>query len=125
MIVYPELWGIPVEPADDGFVTPTQRLGRPVGVELDPGDMLVFNAHHVHSSEVNITDETRFVLTTRLSVDHLRFGRGRAWHPYRNLSWADSPLLGWFATLRSMLSIAHVRRRAFRLRRLLLKIRRR
>jgi hypothetical protein len=125
MLVYPELWGIPIEPADDGFVTSTQRLGAPIGVALDPGDILVFNAHHVHSSEVNVTDETRVVLTARLAVDHLRFGRGSFWHPYRNLAWADSPHLTRFATLRSRLSIAHVRQQALRLRRALRRTRRR
>lgn len=45
-----------------------QRLGRPVNFDMEPGDLLFFHGELVHSSELNVTDETRFVITTRFSL---------------------------------------------------------
>lgn len=45
-----------------------QSLGKPVNFDMSPGDMLFFHGEMVHASELNRTDETRFVLTTRFSL---------------------------------------------------------
>jgi len=43
-------------------------LGKPVNFDMDPGDLLFFHGEMVHSSELNRTDQTRYVLTTRFSL---------------------------------------------------------
>jgi len=53
-----------------------QKLGIPVNFNMDPGDMLLFHGETVHSSELNQTQDTRFVLTTRFSLVPPVFKKG-------------------------------------------------
>jgi hypothetical protein len=114
MVVYPDAWDRPV-----ARVTPTvpspQRFGEPTVAELEPGDALVFRGEHLHASEINVTDETRYVLTVRFTASTPRYGEGLYWKPYTDLRLAGSALAP-LATLRSRLSAAWVRQRAHEVR---------
>ena len=57
--------------------------------ELDAGDVLLFRGEHLHSSELNVTDETRYVLTVRFAPSRPRVPELGRWHP-----WYDSRLVG-------------------------------
>ncbi|MFD3658822.1 phytanoyl-CoA dioxygenase family protein [Streptomyces sp. NPDC058620] len=107
LLVYPELYRAPVRRA--GYeVAPDQHLGTPVRFTLDPGDILLFSGDHVHASETNTTDETRFVLTRRISVAAPKYSpEGTGWVPYDDprLRGALSPL----ASLRSRTTAAYAR----------------
>jgi len=45
-----------------------QAVGLPLNIELERGDALVFHAEKLHASELNRTDQTRAVLSLRVSV---------------------------------------------------------
>ncbi|WP_331766456.1 phytanoyl-CoA dioxygenase family protein [Embleya sp. NBC_00896] len=82
LLVYPDLYRRPVRRVGYGLA-PDQELGAPVRFTLDAGDILVFSGDHVHASETNTTDETRWVLTKRVSIGAPRFNpKGSGWVPY-------------------------------------------
>jgi ectoine hydroxylase-related dioxygenase (phytanoyl-CoA dioxygenase family) len=99
--------------------TPTlpapQHFGEPAVAELEPGDALVFRGEHLHASEINVTDETRYVLTVRFTPATPRYGEGILWRPYTDLRLAGSALAP-LATLRSRLCAAWLRQRVYRTR---------
>jgi hypothetical protein len=114
MVVYPGVWGRPVARTTPTLPAP-QHFGAPAVAELEPGDALVFRGEHLHASEINVTDETRYVLTVRFTASAPRYGEGFLWRPYTDLRLAGSALAP-LATLRSRLSAAWLRQRVFRTR---------
>lgn len=78
---HPDVYGkrLPCTPA--GRIRSDQWLGRGVGHALAPGDALVFHGEHLHSSVLNRTDETRHVVSFRLTLDRPRFLEAS---PYRH-----------------------------------------
>lgn len=82
MSIFPEFYGhhLPFTQADGG-IRPDQYLGRPVTMDLDPGDALIFETIHVHGSTINQTDQTRFVISFRLTTDVPEF-RSKPWYNY-------------------------------------------
>jgi nitrite reductase/ring-hydroxylating ferredoxin subunit len=56
-------------PKDGLHVRRDQYLGEPVRVACDAGDLVVFHNRHAHGSVLNITQATRFTITTRLCVE--------------------------------------------------------
>jgi polysaccharide pyruvyl transferase WcaK-like protein/nitrite reductase/ring-hydroxylating ferredoxin subunit len=82
MTVYPEFYGhfMPFIP-EDGNIRQDQYLGRPVTMALDPGDAWIFETQHVHGSTINQTNDTRFVISFRLTHDVPRF-REKKWYNY-------------------------------------------
>ncbi|MED7948826.1 phytanoyl-CoA dioxygenase family protein [Streptomyces sp. BE20] len=84
LLIYPDLYRAPVRRT--GFrLAADQDRGIPVRVSLDPGDILVFAGDHVHGSETNTTDETRYIITKRISVGAPRFNpQGSGWIPYHD-----------------------------------------
>jgi hypothetical protein len=93
----------------DSLASPDVPVGPPLHFELAPGDILLFAGDHLHASEPNTTDQTRYVLTKRLSLGAPRYHpRGSGWVPYydtRLLGTALQPL----AALRSRLSAGYAR----------------
>ncbi|HEX2093832.1 MAG TPA: phytanoyl-CoA dioxygenase family protein [Longimicrobiaceae bacterium] len=77
VLVYPDVWRQPMERAGQ-TVAPGQPLGVPVSFEMAPGDVLFFSGEHVHSSEINVTTKTRFVMSFRLTIRPPRPGEGRS-----------------------------------------------
>jgi Phytanoyl-CoA dioxygenase (PhyH) len=107
MIVYPDAREL--EPKRHKTqMDPSEPLGVPMSFSLDPGDIIVFHGDHLHSSEVNITDETRFVLTTRFSVGPPRYQNGIGWIPYYDMRWLDSGV-PWLASAASRLNASYLR----------------
>jgi ectoine hydroxylase-related dioxygenase (phytanoyl-CoA dioxygenase family) len=86
-----------------------EPVGEPMRFDMEPGDILLFAGDHLHSSEPNTTDETRYVLTKRLSLGAPRYNpRGSGWVPYydtRLFGTALQPL----ASLRSRASAGYAR----------------
>jgi nitrite reductase/ring-hydroxylating ferredoxin subunit len=68
MLIYPEVWGKNL-PIENGEVRHDQYLGKPVALDMDPGDILIFHSNHMHASRINSTDDTRIVLTNRICLD--------------------------------------------------------
>lgn len=108
LLIHPDRYRRPVR--RDGFhVDPGEDLGTPVRVSLDPGDILVFAGDHVHGSETNTTDETRYVLTKRISVGAPRYDpRAGGWISYHDPRLLHGPLPA-LASLRSRATLAYGR----------------
>jgi ectoine hydroxylase-related dioxygenase (phytanoyl-CoA dioxygenase family) len=107
MLVYPEAWG--KEPGHNGTtINRSAQLGVPYNFDLGPGDILVFSGEQLHSSEINITDETRFVLTARFTVGRPQYSRGVGWIPYYDTRLLGGPMRP-FASSASRLTTAYLR----------------
>jgi len=74
--LYPETWGKYIEHNGNFQMPRDQYLGPSLNFELDPGDLLFFHGEFVHASELNVTDETRYVITTRFSTEPPIFKEG-------------------------------------------------
>lgn len=73
MLVYPDVLGKRL-PADfTGRIRRDQMLGRPVNFGLDPGDGVIFAGNHLHGSELNVTGETRCVISLRMTLERPDF----------------------------------------------------
>ncbi|MGK5733912.1 phytanoyl-CoA dioxygenase family protein [Streptomyces sp. URMC 124] len=84
LLFYPEAYRRPLR-HDGHTLVPGQRTGAPVDVELEPGDILLFAGDHLHASQPNSTDQTRFVITKRLCVGPPRYpSRATGWVPYED-----------------------------------------
>ena len=112
MLFYPDLWDrtIPHDGYEQrGFrIARQMRLGRPLNVRLDPGDMLLFSGEHLHSSELNRTDATRYVLSFRMSLSPPRYGEGNRWVAYNDLRMTPKPW-AWMRGWRCRLTKTYVR----------------
>ncbi|MGH8883608.1 MAG: phytanoyl-CoA dioxygenase family protein [Egibacteraceae bacterium] len=108
LLIYPDAYGQQVQRHGDS-IDPDAPVGAPINFEMEPGDVLVFASDHLHASESNVTDETRYVLTKRLSLGAPRYSpQGDSWVPYydtRLLGTALEPL----ASLRSRASSGYAR----------------
>ncbi len=81
VILYPELFGLalPFDPRSM-YVSPGVSLPRPVKPALSPGQLLVFNPEILHGTQVNISDSTRVVVSTRLNPGVPRFDPHAPFH---------------------------------------------
>ena len=68
MLIFPDVWGKNL-PLENGEIRPDQHLGRPITLDMNPGDILIFHSNHMHASRINSTNETRVVLTNRICLD--------------------------------------------------------
>lgn len=103
---------------EKGSVTDDVALTEPVAFNLDPGDCVLFHTDHLHGSELNRTQETRFVISFRVTLDKPHFPREHH-HSYRYSGLASGPFRA-LATLPSILQpsfarsgIRRVRKRLF------------
>lgn len=81
VILYPEMFGNPVEyDPVSMYIQAGNQLTRPVKHAMKPGQLLVFNPELLHGTQVNISDETRVALTTRLNPDTPRFNTSASFH---------------------------------------------
>ncbi|GAA5178643.1 hypothetical protein GCM10023322_06290 [Rugosimonospora acidiphila] len=88
---------------------PGQPVGLPRCIALDPGDVLLFHGDHVHSTEINLTDRTRFVVSTRITVGPPAYRReGTGWVPYHDLRLLQTPMRR-ISSLRSRLTRSGMR----------------
>lgn len=67
-------------------------LRAPLNFDLEPGDTLVFHANHLHASELNRTDETRYVISFRMVFSKPNFPEGHH-HEYIHSGWAGGGAL--------------------------------
>lgn len=109
MLIYPLKWGHDVPHEDyekNGFrVDASLRPGPAMDFRLRPGDILMFSGEHLHSSEINRIDKTRFVISFRFTLSPPRYGEGNRWVVYRDTRFLDTPLQ-FLAGLRSGFSTA-------------------
>lgn len=68
MSLYTDCWGKTL-PMGEDHVASDQYLGRPVNVHCEPGDIILFHSHLMHSSVLNSSDESRIALTNRFVTE--------------------------------------------------------
>lgn len=72
MSLYPDVYKRQVLRTAKGSIEHHQRLGRRVNFSLEPDDALIFHGAHLHSSELNRTAQTRYVVSFRLTLSRPR-----------------------------------------------------
>ncbi len=108
LLFYPQQWRKEIPPtASIRYVDRNYPVGKPLRFALQPGDALLFSGEHLHSSELNTTDETRCALTMRFSLtlpQGTYFNQWRSWYDSRWVSHRWKLLAIW----RSFFSYAHL-----------------
>ena len=93
LTVFPHDYGRQLAFQPNGELEDGQRLSPPLTFDLAPGDAVVFHGDHVHGSELNRLEETRYVVSFRMTLDKPRFHDGH-YHHYRHSGMAMG---GWGA----------------------------
>jgi len=71
--IYPQVYGKRLPCTKDGKILPNQSFGGAISFDLQPGDAIIFHGEHLHSSEINSTDLTRYVISMRMTLDKPEF----------------------------------------------------
>jgi nitrite reductase/ring-hydroxylating ferredoxin subunit len=90
VILYPDMWGRPMnfDPVSM-YIAPGYPLTKPLKIAFRPGQLLVFNPEMLHATQVNVSDETRVALTTRVNPKTPRFAPQAPFHRELWLSSTD------------------------------------
>ncbi|MDJ0951776.1 MAG: Rieske 2Fe-2S domain-containing protein [Alphaproteobacteria bacterium] len=91
MIIYPDMWRLRI-PFAGIHMAKDQPVGRVMNFSLEPGDILLFNGEHLHSTELNVTDETRYVIGTRVTLDQPKYHAEPPWVPYYQAASLEGPV---------------------------------
>jgi len=89
LIIYPDPGQNYLDHDGSRCMPKAQSLGRSISFDLEPGDIIFFHGETLHSSELNVTSETRYVVTNRFTLNRPRFTEHEQWQV-----WYDSALLG-------------------------------
>jgi nitrite reductase/ring-hydroxylating ferredoxin subunit len=81
VILYPQMFGfdLPFDPKTM-YIKAGIQLPKPQKIAPPPGELLVFNPEILHGTQVNISDSTRVVITTRLNPVTPRFNTKAPFH---------------------------------------------
>jgi len=81
IILYPDLFGqeLPFDPKNM-YIAPGIQLPKPLKMVPRPGELFVFNPEILHGTQVNISDSTRVVVSTRLNPETPRFDANAPFH---------------------------------------------
>ena len=90
-----------------GNIARDERLTEPLTFDLEPGDFVLFHTDQLHGSALNYTDETRFVISYRITFDRPHFPNGH-YHSYCHSGLASGPLRA-AATLPALMQPSYVR----------------
>ncbi|WP_171102158.1 Rieske 2Fe-2S domain-containing protein [Ruegeria sp. HKCCD7255] len=104
LTIYPDDYVGEYKFETSGNISDGEKLHKTWTFDLHPGDVVIFHTDHVHGSELNRTNETRFAISCRLSVDRPVFPQLHH-HNYVYSGWSGSgalnPLAEWPAKLQS------------------------
>jgi nitrite reductase/ring-hydroxylating ferredoxin subunit len=76
---------------EDGYVHREAKLHKPLSFDLAPGDAVLFRSNHLHGSELNRTDRTRYVVSFRVTFGKPHYPHGH-YHHYLHGGLASGPL---------------------------------
>ena len=81
VILYPGMFGqeVKFDPVSM-YLAEGQATTRPLKYAMDPGQLLVLNPEMLHGTQVNISDQTRVALTTRINPHKPRFAKEAPFH---------------------------------------------
>lgn len=79
--VYPDTWGRYEDHDGKQLMPKDVNLGPSVNFNVEPGGALLFPGELIHASELNITEDTRFVMTARFSTEapEFKYGNNNPW----------------------------------------------
>lgn len=66
--IYNDVWGSDLK-CHNGYIAKDQYIGTPITIDCDPGDIVIFHSRHMHSSVLNSSEFTRYVMTSRLLLE--------------------------------------------------------
>ena len=90
MNMYPSLFGEPLKFSPVSmYLDAGQPLPKPIKTPLQDGELLVFNPEILHSTQLNIADKTRFVITLRLNPAEPKFDTSAVWNFADWYRWRD------------------------------------
>jgi nitrite reductase/ring-hydroxylating ferredoxin subunit len=90
MNMYPSLFGEHLKFSSVSmYLDSGQPLPKPIKTPLREGELLVFNPEILHSTQLNISDKTRFVITLRLNPAEPKFDTGAVWNFADWYRWSD------------------------------------
>ena len=115
LTIYPEDYEGEYKFQPSGDIADGQKLHKAISFDLHPGDVVMFHTDHVHGSELNRTNETRFAISCRLSIDKPHFPNLH-YHHYVNANWHKSAALRPLAELPAMFQPSFVNSLATRAR---------
>ena len=92
---------------DSGDIADGEKLHRPTTFDLEPGDCVMFHTDQVHGSELNRINETRFVISFRMSFGKPIFPN-RHYHKYVNANMVGTPF-GFMASVPAAMQASYVR----------------
>lgn len=101
----------------DGYIEAGSKLHQPMNFDLQPGDAVLFHSNHLHGSELNQTDRTRYVVSFRITFGKPRYPHGH-YHHYMHGRMAAGPFR-WLAGVPQNLQLSFF---AFQLRRIRYKL---
>lgn len=90
--IFPDAYDKELPHTRKGEITREVAPGAPITFDLAPGDALLFHGDQLHGTELNWTDETRHVVSFRLTLERPHF-RDLQYHHYAWSAWKGSPLL--------------------------------
>ena len=70
------------------YLNPDIKPPNITKIDLDEGELLLFNSEQLHATRLNTSDQTRFVITTRVIQDQPIFNKSINHHHY--LKWMSS-----------------------------------
>ena len=92
MVIYPESLNKDIERRGVEALT-NGSFGKPEFFPMKAGSLLLFNANHIHTTELNTTDKTRVSLTLRVSLDKPTFLSTEGKNPiYYDSRFVNTPL---------------------------------
>ena len=100
---------------ENGYIASSQSLHEPMTFDLAPGDAILFHSDHIHGSQLNVTDSTRFVVSNRITFGKPQFLYGHH-HHYVHAGMAGGPFR-WLSRVPANMQMSWVRdkfRRLFR-----------
>lgn len=115
MTIYPENYEGEYKFQRSGDIADGQKLNKTMSFDLFPGDVILFHTDHVHGSELNRTNETRFAISCRLSIDKPVFPQVHH-HAYVHSGWQRSAVLRPFAEVPAMFQPSFIKGLAVRAR---------
>jgi len=87
--LYPHAWKTQPKFDDDRRILDDQTLGPALNFALEPGDLIIFSAEHVHGSELNQTQDTRCILSMRMTLTEPEY-HDKYWYDYRHIRFMDN-----------------------------------
>ena len=87
---YPEAWGKYPSYDERGLMKAENFPGPAMNFQLDRGDIVMFRSEQLHASELNQTDQTRFVISMRLTLDQPDYPEKHLFD-YRKIRFQEGP----------------------------------